>query len=130
MVQSNDVVNLVTYLDEWTRCIGSGYQKDSLYRFGKFGESTNPPRPLIPSRAVVSSGERPKKSRIADACSAQWRDVGKALRAKAKSDPDEARKLIAETHYRRNLGSDLTQSPTAGVIWELKETPGWDEVDE
>ena len=24
--------------DEWTRCIGSGYQKDSLYRFGKFGK--------------------------------------------------------------------------------------------
>ena len=24
--------------DEWTRCIGSGYQKDSLYRTGRFGK--------------------------------------------------------------------------------------------
>lgn len=27
--------------DEWTRCIGSSYQKDSLYRFGRFGKWGN-----------------------------------------------------------------------------------------
>mmetsp|Transcript_4917 Transcript_4917/g.10565 ORF Transcript_4917/g.10565 Transcript_4917/m.10565 type:complete len:101 (+) Transcript_4917:168-470(+) len=97
MVQPNEVVNVLTFFDEWTRCIGSGYQKDSLYRFGKF-----------------------------DGCTAQWKDVRMAVKAKATSDPDEARRLLAETHYRKNLGSDLSVSPTAGVIWDLKERPGWD----
>jgi len=93
--------NVITFFDEWTRCIGSSFQKDSLYRFGKF-----------------------------DACSAQWKDMGTAFKAKAKSDPAEARRLIAGTHYKKNLGSDLAQSPTADVIWALKETPGWEEVEE
>ncbi|KAL7518249.1 hypothetical protein ACHAWX_003097 [Stephanocyclus meneghinianus] len=88
-----------TYLeqDEWTRCIGSGYQRDSLYRFGKF-----------------------------DSCSAQWNDIKVALKAKAASDPDEAKRLIEQTHYKKNLGSDWKVSPTAGVVWDLKEHPGWD----
>jgi len=51
-----------------------------------------------------------------------------AMKAKTTSDPVEAAQLVAETYYSKNLGSDLTQSPTAGVIWDLKETPGWDEV--
>lgn len=52
------------------------------------------------------------------------------MKAKTTSDPEEAQNLIAETHYAKNLGSDLKQSPTAGVIWDLKEKPGWDEVEE
>lgn len=35
---SSHSVNLDGQQDEWTRCISSGYQRDSLYRFGKFGE--------------------------------------------------------------------------------------------
>mmetsp|Transcript_23693 Transcript_23693/g.50009 ORF Transcript_23693/g.50009 Transcript_23693/m.50009 type:complete len:100 (-) Transcript_23693:21-320(-) len=97
MVQSNDVVNLITFIDEWTRCISSGYQRDSLYRFGKF-----------------------------DACSAQWNDLKTAFKAKAASDPKEAQKLIESTHYKQNLGSDPQRSPTAGAIWDLKEKPTWD----
>ncbi|KAL7479828.1 hypothetical protein ACHAW6_005546 [Cyclotella cf. meneghiniana] len=97
MVQPNDVVNVVTFIDEWTRCIGSGYQRDSLYRFGKF-----------------------------DSCSAQWNDIKVALKAKAASDPDEAKRLLEQTHYKKNLGSDWKVSPTAGVVWDLKEHPGWD----
>ncbi|KAL3795341.1 hypothetical protein HJC23_009514 [Cyclotella cryptica] len=96
MVQPNDVVNVVTFIDEWTRCIGSGYQRDSLYRLGKF-----------------------------DSCSAQWNDIKLAFKAKAASDPDEAKRLLEQTHYKKNLGSDLKVSPTAGVIWDLKEQPGW-----
>ena len=49
-----------------------------------------------------------------------------ALSAKTLKDDDEAIAVIAKTHYKRNLGSDLKNSPTAGFIWELKETPGWD----
>mmetsp|Transcript_552 Transcript_552/g.1086 ORF Transcript_552/g.1086 Transcript_552/m.1086 type:complete len:102 (-) Transcript_552:433-738(-) len=101
MVQANDVVNVIKFFDEWTRCIGSGYQKDSLYRLGKF-----------------------------DACAEQWSDLKTAMKAKTISDPQEARKLLAETYYNKNLGSDLVQSPTAGVIWDMKEKPGWDEVEE
>jgi len=52
------------------------------------------------------------------------------MKAKTTSDPEEAQRLIDGTHYTKNLGSDLKQSPTAGVIWDLKEKPGWDEVEE
>jgi len=61
-----------------------------------------------------------------DACTAQWNDLKTAMKAKTTSVPDEAEKLIAGTHYRKTLGSDLKQSPTAVVIWDLKEKPGWD----
>ena len=50
------------------------------------------------------------------------------MKAKTTSDPDEAQRILAETHYKKNLGSDLKQSPTAGVIWDMKEKPCWDEV--
>ena len=97
MVQSNETVNLTTFFDEWTRCASSRYQRDSLYRFGKF-----------------------------DSCGPQYQDMKTALSAKTLKDDDEAIAVIAKTHYKRNLGSDLKNSPTAGFIWELKETPGWD----
>ena len=99
MVQPNEIVNVIHFFDEWTRCIGSGYQKDSLYRYGKF-----------------------------DSCTAQWNDIKISMKAKMASDPEEAQRLLAQTHYRKNLGSDLTQSPTAGFIWDLKEKPCWEEV--
>jgi len=50
------------------------------------------------------------------------------MKAKTTSDPDEAQRILSQTYYKKNLGSDLKQSPTAGVIWDLKERPGWDEV--
>ena len=78
--------------------MSSGCQKDHLYRFGNF-----------------------------DACSAQYADLKIAVTAKAKSDEDEARRLVATTHYRRvRLGSSNEASPTAGIIWDLKEPTGWD----
>ena len=64
----------------------------------------------------------------ADACTAQWNDVKTAMKAKMQSDPEIAQQLVAETHYKKNLGSDLSRSPTAGVIWDLKDKPCWDEV--
>lgn len=97
MVQSNDVVNLWTYIDEWSRCVGSTYQKDHLYRYGKF-----------------------------NTCSPQWQDLKTAAKAKASKNTEEAKQMIEKTHYRRNLGSDQKNSPTAGVIWELKKEPGWE----
>jgi hypothetical protein len=36
--------------------------------------------------------------------------------------------MLEKTHYKQNLGSDLKVSPTAGIIWDLKDPPGWDEV--
>uniref|UniRef100_A0A7S2IAI8 Uncharacterized protein n=1 Tax=Helicotheca tamesis TaxID=374047 RepID=A0A7S2IAI8_9STRA len=97
MVQTNDVVDLWLYVDEWTRCISSSYQRDSIYRKGKF-----------------------------DTCSAQYSDLKVALKAKTMNEPDEARKLLGTTHYKRNLGSDPVNSPTAVYIWDLKSKPSWD----
>mmetsp|Transcript_15101 Transcript_15101/g.18409 ORF Transcript_15101/g.18409 Transcript_15101/m.18409 type:complete len:100 (+) Transcript_15101:114-413(+) len=97
MPQNNDVVNLWTFFDEWTRCCSSGYQRDSLFRFGKF-----------------------------DSCTPQYKDLKVALKAKIMKDENEAREAIANTFYKKNLGSDLNTSPTANAIWELKEKPGWD----
>lgn len=64
-----------------------------------------------------------------ESCTEQWKDLKLAMKAKTTSDPDEAQRLLSQTYYKKNLGSDLKQSPTAGVIWDLKERPGWDEVD-
>lgn len=97
MVQSNEIVNLWTFFDEWTRCCSTMNQKHSVYHFGKF-----------------------------DSCSAQFQDLKVALRAKMLKDEQEAKDWIDQTHYKLHLGSDLKNSPTAGVIWEMKEKPGWD----
>ena len=97
MPQSNEVVNLWLYFDEWSRCISSRYQKDSLYRFGRF-----------------------------DSCSGQYSDLKIAVKAKMMSDEAEASRLESTTRYRKNLGSANDASPTAGAIWELKDPPGWD----
>jgi hypothetical protein len=96
MPQSNDVVDMFLFFDEWSRCIGSRYQKDQLYRYGRF-----------------------------TGCSNQWKDFRIAMRAKVAKTPEEAEALVQTTYYRNNLGSDLSKSPTAGVIWDLKEKPGW-----
>ena len=100
MPQSNDVVNLWTYFDEWTRCCSSSYQRDSLYRFGKF-----------------------------DSCGPQYKDLRVAIKCKMMNDVEEAKQLIETTHYSLNLGSDPKNSTTMGAIWELKEKSGWDVSD-
>ena len=97
MPQSNEVVNLWTFFDEWTRCFSSTFQRDSLYRFGKF-----------------------------DSCSAQFDDLKLAIKAKMMSNEKEASELISTSFYKKNLGSDLKNSPTAGYIWEIKDKPGWE----
>ena len=89
--------NTVVLFDEWSRCLGSKYQWDKVYRYGRF-----------------------------DGCEAQWRDLKIAAKAKFMRDPAEVEKLMRTTHYRQHLGSDAKASPTAGVIWELKDKPGWD----
>jgi len=97
MPQSNEIVNLWTFFDEWSRCISSRYQRDSLYRFGQF-----------------------------DNCSPQYKDLKLAVRAKMIGDEEQAKALVSETFYERNLGSNPKNSTTAGFIWELKDRPGWD----
>ena len=64
-----------------------------------------------------------------DSCSEQWNDLKIAMKAKTTADPEEAIRLLATTHYKKNLGSDLDSSPTAGYIWDLKGKPCWDEVE-
>jgi hypothetical protein len=57
---------------------------------------------------------------------AQWNDIKLAMQAKTTVNEDEAKQILATTYYVQNLGSDITHSPTAGVIWDLKDKPSWD----
>jgi len=79
MVQPNEVVDVVTFFDEWTRCCSSSYQKDRLYRFGTF-----------------------------DSCSTQYQDLKMAFRAKLQSDAKVATAMIQETHYKKGLSVSPT----------------------
>jgi len=92
-MQPREVVDFGLFIVEWSKCLTAKYQRDQLYRFGKF-----------------------------DDCSKQWMDLKNAGRAKVSRDEAYARKIIADTYHVKKT----TISPTAGVIWELKETPGWD----
>jgi hypothetical protein len=96
MPQPNEIVDIWKYLEEWNRCISGRYQRDHMYRWGKF-----------------------------DRCSNPTNDLKIVFRAKMMSNSEEAKELLKTTYYRRNLGSDPKNSPTAGFIWELKKIPGW-----
>jgi uridine kinase len=76
------------------------------------------------SRCLTATYQRDQLYRFGklDDCSKQWQDVKTALSAKFVKDDQEAQDMIQKTHYMKRT----TVSPTAGVIWELKETPGWD----
>jgi len=93
-MQPKDVVKVGDYVTEWSRCLTGRYQRDRLYRFGKF-----------------------------DDCGRQWRDMMTAMWIKfAAKDVEEAQQLVKETYFHRRT----TESTTVGVIWDLKEKPGWD----
>ena len=47
-------------------------------------------------------------------------------RHESQDDSECRQGILAKTYYAQNLGSDITQSPTAGVIWDLKDKPSWD----
>lgn len=57
-----------------------------------------------------------------DDCSNQWNDYKKVLQAKFCRDQAEAQRLVEST----NLYKERSTSSTAGIIWQLKETPSWD----
>jgi hypothetical protein len=69
-----EFVVLSVYWDEWSRCIGSRYQRDHLYRLGRL-----------------------------DPCSKQWNDFKIASRAKVVQwkDPAAAEVLLDATYYRK-----------------------------
>lgn len=63
-----------------------------------------------------------------EGCSKQWKNLGIDCHESqiCARNRDEAQTMVAVTHYRRStLGSDPRNSPTAGIIWDLKEKPGW-----
>jgi hypothetical protein len=91
-MQPKEVVSLGLFWSEWSRCLTAKYQRDQLYRFGKF-----------------------------DDCSPQFKDFKTAMKAKFTKEEKDAREMIEGTFYHKRN----TVSPTVGVIWELKETPGW-----
>ena len=67
-------IPLGLYWDEWSRCIGSGYQMDSLYRNGKI-----------------------------DGCGKQWKDLKLAAEARLVQwrNPSKAQELIQSTYYTK-----------------------------
>jgi len=71
---ANEAVPLGLYWDEWGRCVGSGYQLDSLYRNGKL-----------------------------DGCGKQWRDLKLAAEARLIQwrKPERAQELINSTYYTK-----------------------------
>lgn len=74
-----DIANLTLFLSEWSRCLTAKYQRDRLYRFGKF-----------------------------DDCGSQWQDFKKALRAKVTRNEAEARNLIEQTSYYNRISVSPT----------------------
>lgn len=68
------LVPIGLYWDEWSRCIGSRYQRDQLYRVGKL-----------------------------DSCSRPWKDFKIAVQAKVAevSDPEKAKELMDSTFYTK-----------------------------
>jgi hypothetical protein len=68
------VIKLGTFWDEWSRCIGSRYQADHLYRVGTL-----------------------------DSCARQWRDLKTATRARLLvfRDPKTAKELLDSTYYKK-----------------------------
>ena len=88
-----ETVDVGLFIHEWSCCLSARYQRDQLYRLGKF-----------------------------DDCSRQWRDLKDAFRAKVARDDQEAQTIVEATYYHQRT----TASPTIGVIWNLKSTPGWD----
>lgn len=69
-----EFVVLSVYWDEWSRCIGSRWQRDQLYRIGKL-----------------------------DTCSRQWKDLKDMSRAKVIQfkDPATAEKMVNNTYYKK-----------------------------
>jgi hypothetical protein len=92
-MQPKKVVDTSLFISEWSRCLTATYQRDRLYRFGKF-----------------------------DDCSKEWKDLKTAMSAKLTKDEEKARKMMEATHHYNKK----SVSPTAGIIWEMKETPGWE----
>ena len=72
--EENSSIPLGLYWDEWSRCIGSRYQRDHLYRLGQL-----------------------------DSCSRPWKDLKIAIKAKAMevSDPQKAKEMIDGTYYKK-----------------------------
>lgn len=67
-------IKLGLYYDEWARCIGSGFQSDSMYRHGKL-----------------------------DGCGKQWKDLKLAAEARLIQwrNPLKAKELIDSTYYKK-----------------------------
>jgi hypothetical protein len=75
------------------------------------------------SKCLSAAHQRDQLYRLGrfDDCSRSWQDLKDATWAKLSRDEAYARTIIANTHYVKST----TESPTIGVIWDIKEKPGW-----
>ncbi|GMH52314.1 hypothetical protein TrRE_jg2276 [Triparma retinervis] len=100
MPVDNSVADCVHQFDVLYLCATPPHQLSSLYLYGDY-----------------------------DSCAAQRKNFALCLKAKAKSDVKEARKIVRgyeEVKGDRDMRKD-ENSPTKGVIWEFKEQheKGW-----
>ena len=76
------------------------------------------------SKCLTAKHQRDSLYRLGqfDDCTNQWNDIKIACQAKVFTpNTADAIQLIQNTyHYKRT-----TISPTAGVIWTIKDKPGW-----
>jgi Protein of unknown function (DUF3128) len=70
-MQPQEVVDAGLFIAEWSKCLTAKYQRDQLYRFGKF-----------------------------DDCSRQWNDLKNAAYAKF-CDESAARKIMEATYHHK-----------------------------
>ena len=71
-MQPKEIVDFGLFVKNWSKCLTAKYQRDQLYRFGKFAS-----------------------------CSRQWQDVKNALRAKVSRDESYARQMVEETYHHQ-----------------------------
>jgi Protein of unknown function (DUF3128) len=73
-MSSNDVVDCNAFIFEWSKCLTGKYQRDQMYRLGKF-----------------------------DDCGNQWQDVRTSFYIKLfVSNDDDAKKLLQNTYYYKS----------------------------
>ena len=71
---TDEAIKVGLFWDEWARCIGSGYQIDSLYRYGRL-----------------------------DGCGKQWKDLKLAAEGRLIQwkNPKRAQELLDSTYYMK-----------------------------
>jgi hypothetical protein len=120
----------------WGRGFPAGYTRLLPHKIYKRTQQRNETKMVQPkeivsmglfwsewSRCLTAKHQRDQLYRVGkfDDCSKQWNDIMIAFKAKVAREEEVAKNLMKTTYYHQWT----TISPTADVIWKVKETPGW-----